>query len=359
MVVIGIIVLLVGILLVALAKVRQRAMRAETEARMNQFGNACTAFEAEHGRYPGVIPDGELAAHEAANGACPISCTENALLHLMGNYRLLSPSDDPAGPIADDYDAFYPTSSEEIQIEGTLGTWKLKVKAIPYDVDGDGTPDASKLAQLGEGPYINGKPYAPYFTPGPNDLAVAKGQAYEDDTPSLVIPDLVDAWGQPILFVKTSRERGPLVKDAATPTAGPQFSLAGVDSFLHRHIAFGNEQAEQLGVGEMGRFQCFDAGGNTRGSMLTVGTDTQKAKTFATILAHPAFYDPTRPLYGSPRGAFMLWSAGADGVYFSSADGPGSEGQPIDQGGPYNVDNVVANGPKVIDEFDDVRVFGG
>src|SRR5262245_19778942 len=121
LVVIGIIVLLVGILLVALAKVRQRAMRAETEARMNQFGNACTAFEAEPGRYPGVIPDGELAAHEAANGACPISCTENALLHLMGNYRLLSPSDDPAGSIADDYDAFYPTSIEEIQIEGTLG----------------------------------------------------------------------------------------------------------------------------------------------------------------------------------------------------------------------------------------------
>ena len=51
-----------------------------------------------------------------------------------------------------------------------------------------------------------------------------------------------------------------------------------------------------------------------------------------------------------------LISAGKDGVYFSVADGPGTPGP----GG--QVDNIVTGefgNPQVVEEYDDIRLFGG
>src|SRR5688572_17138686 len=94
LVVIAIIVLLIGLLLAALAQVRKKTLRTQSEATMQQFANACAVFQAEHGFYPGVIPDAVLLAHAASNGGVsPISSTENALLHLMGGYRVLGTND--------------------------------------------------------------------------------------------------------------------------------------------------------------------------------------------------------------------------------------------------------------------------
>jgi prepilin-type N-terminal cleavage/methylation domain-containing protein len=348
LVVIAIIVLLIGLLLAALAQVRKKTLKTQTEATMQQFANACTVFQTEHGFYPGVIPDAVIAAAYPA-AAPPISSTENALLHLMGGYRVLGPNDtNPDSFIYKDYYAYSTSSFEEIEFDAgvPLGLWKLRIKTIPAD-------NNTEVAQLGEGPFINGKPYPPYFTPDKNSLVrLRNGQLGEPQEG--LIPDLVDSWGQPIIYIRQTRDRGPLVKDPAALTSLPQFELAGLEPYL-----------QSQGIGEKGADQTFN-GGNTGGSILGIGssywekTDLQR-KLASVILNNQSFYKATPaatgPFYGKARGAIMLLSAGPDGVFFSALDGPGSSSTPIDAG-MVNSD-IIGIGPRVLDEFDDIRIYAG
>jgi hypothetical protein len=287
---------------------------------MQQFSNACAAFQSEHGFYPGVIPDDILFTDPK------ISCTENALLHLMGGYRVLTPTDiDPASPTVIDYTNYVATATLSIGTAPNLYQLKVNVK------------------KMGEGPVINGKPYAPYFTPAPDDLVVAAGQVFPSSSADPELPDLIDAWGQPIIYVKQSRNRGPLIKDLTAGTAAPQFALGGVTAYLNS-TALGEMQKNQIAA--------------PAGSVLAVGTVPQQNNVFAVLLSAPAFYKKTNPLYGSARGAFALISAGPDGIYFSAVDGPGTQTDPIDSDSEVGT-KIIDIGPKVIDEFDDIRVFGG
>ncbi|MCI0362253.1 MAG: prepilin-type N-terminal cleavage/methylation domain-containing protein [Phycisphaerales bacterium] len=335
LVVIGIIVLLMGLLLVALGHVRKRAQRTQTEAVMNQFVNACAAFQTEHGFYPGVIPDHVIADNPGASGLPQISTTENALLHLIGGYRVLSPADDAAIPTAaeNDYDQFRDaaqTAGSWVELVFGAGPtqWKLGVN----------------LNKLGEGPVINGKPYAPYFTPGPKDVIISK-YPHSSIDPTNQLPDLVDGWGQPIIYCRQSRERGPLLEDTTVDGLLPQFVPKGAALYLNA-----------LSLGEVGHNQVY-ALDNPQGGILTVGSPDIQNATFAMILAHPAFYKSTTPLYGTAQGAFVLISPGPDGIYFSAIDGPGSTGTPID--GITIGPQVHDVGPRVLKEFDDIVVFGG
>jgi type II secretory pathway pseudopilin PulG len=336
LVVIGIIVLLIGLLLVALAVVRKRSLRTETEARMRQFANACATFQSEHGRYPGVIPEEVLAA--TPEDQLPVlTSTENALLHLMGGNRVLTPSDPPNGPAPTAYaDYLAKANATGTDQEFTLGVtpneWQLIVD----------------LRKIGEGPVIDGKSYAPYFTPGPNDLVVCK-YPHEDAEPDPTnqVPDLVDAWGQPIIYLKQWRNRGPLVEDiAGTNAPAPQFNTVGADPYL-----------DSTKLGELEQNQ---AGGNAM-SILHLGNDEMEANTWSLLLAHPAFYRANSVLYGQSKGAFVLMSAGPDGIYFSAVDGPGSDAVPIDD---TNINALLFQpGPRILEEktdgFDDIRIFGG
>lgn len=348
LVVIGIIVVLIGLLLVALAQVQKKAKRTRTESLMQQFANACAAFQTEHGIYPGVIPDDVLLAHEQTNGTSPISSTENALLHLVGGYRVVSPQEDVAGSAALNEFNQYPVGTGQILTFGTSpNQWRLKINP----------------ARIGEGPYINGKPYAPYFTPGPDDLVALRpsdpnnansGQIGEPAAGFL--PDLVDAWGQPILYLRQARTSGPIVFDTTADAPRPQFLLAGLRGFLNSTGA-GEAGADQS---QLSIFGDFDNGNG--------GWDVQQRKFFSVILGHEAFYQinsagTTAPLYGQARGAFLLLSAGADGIYFSRTDGPRPTPptNPIDTS---NIDQLIIDvGPRVLDDvstgFDDIRVYGG
>ncbi|MHC4219555.1 MAG: type II secretion system protein, partial [Planctomycetota bacterium] len=97
MVVIGIIAVLAGILLTAMGGVRRRAMSTQTESTMQEFAKACEAFQIEHNRYPGLVPEQVLADIDTTS-VLPISGTENALLDLMGGARTLSPLDNSNDP---------------------------------------------------------------------------------------------------------------------------------------------------------------------------------------------------------------------------------------------------------------------
>jgi hypothetical protein len=63
--------------------------------------------------------------------------------------------------------------------------------------------------------------------------------------------------------------------------------------------------------------------------------------------------NPAELLAGSSRGAIVLISAGADGIYFSAGDGPGSPSTPEPDVVQYHAN------PQVIKDFDDIILFGG
>ena len=193
LVVIGIIDVLACILLGAMRGVRVRAKYTQTESTMQSFMAACDSFQMEHGRYPGVVPESAFANPGGVGGAPPISGTENALLDLMGGAIR---GDDPR---YNDQE-FSGRGWEEIIVNGSTPLGQIKVNR----------------QLIGEGPVINGQPYAPYFTPGTDELIVAEYKARDPER----LPDLVDAWGQPIIYVRRARSTGPLVDDDGAP---PQF----------------------------------------------------------------------------------------------------------------------------------------
>lgn len=324
LVVIGIIAVLAGILLVAMRGVRETGLRTQTESTMQEFSKACDAFQIDHGFYPGVVPETVLA--DPSIGAVPpISGTENALLNLMGGYRVLSPFDQQNSQVELDFNAY--TGTVVFDEAG----WKLKV-----DVN-----------LIGEGPVVNGRPFPPYFTPGGSQSALARGQLKEDGSleccpqfnancTDFCLPDLLDAWGQPIIYVRSMRSTGLLVGDVGD-TPPPQFSRASMTPYTQSTALgeFGNDQTSQ-----------------TDGSIFNAAPDADE--TFAQIIRHPGFGEPGEPLNGTARGAYVLISAGPDGIYFSVTDGPGSPSEPVDD----IVDGNFGN-PRVVEEYDDVRIFGG
>jgi len=311
LVVIGIIVLLVGLLLPALAAAQQKGRATQTNSVMEQFRAACESFHQKFGFYPGVVPEAILTADPKISG------TENALLHLMGGF--LRQEDDPAL-----YAATTGSDWQEIVFAGPTGQYRIKVNTF----------------QIGQGPRIGGQLHPPFFSPKGSELRALPGQyltatdfgdPYQAD--SLRIPDLVDGWGQPIIYVRSLRDSGPLV---GVPGGGvlPQFSRSSMAPYL-----------DSVALGELGKDQ--------ETSVLRLNSGSASDANFAQIIRHPAFGAANAPLEGKARGAFVMLSPGKDGIFFSSTDGPGSNAQPV-------TDLVtIAGGPAKIDEFDDLRQFGG
>lgn len=320
LVVIAIIALLVALLLVALGAARTRAQITDTNSTINAFANAVSAFQQEHNRLPGAIPESVLL-NDAGGNATRLTGMENALLELMGGYAL---DTDPTEF------ATFDTSSPSVR-EYSFSTPDGGTLAIRIDVN-----------RIGEGPKINGKRFGSYFTPDEDDFAAVSGQVNEADVDEPML-DLIDAWGQPIAFLRARRTQGPLVGLASSG------DIAQFDpSPLMGYVASGS-------LGRLGKSQVFNAGGNTEGSILTDANGGGIGLTnLAYVIGHPS-------IVGQARGSFVVMSAGPDGIYFSATDGPG----PTNTANGYieDLDTLAASTgvlpPQIIDEYDDLITFGG
>jgi hypothetical protein len=272
-------------------------------------------FHAEQNSYPGVIPEDVLAAHPGK-----LTSMENALLHMAGGYRVLSPTSGPKA--TDDFNSFGGPLSFTISFGSGSDAWQLKIDP----------------ARIGEGPMIDNKPYAPFFVPSERHLAIVKGQ-YLAAGGAGDVPDLIDAWGQPIIYMRRARSVGSYIVGPPLIAGGarPQFLLAGIEGYL-----------ESDGLGELEQDQVTQSIMN----MGSAGADPEgtRYQLFRMLLQHPA-------IEGQPRGEFMLMSAGADGIYMSRSDGPGSHEDPIATG--TLEDRVLDMGPTILEDFDDIRIYGG
>ena len=335
LVVIGIIALLVGILLPALGKVQERAKATQTLGLMQEFGKACDSFQQEFGSYPGLVPEDILANDPQ------MSSTENALLELMGGGVRKTDLDTTTYTALSSADGWVEV---KFAVPGSTETYDVKINP----------------GKVGEGPRIKGKQYPPLFAPKASDLQPITGKVDQTGTlvpstsPLAKLPGLVDAWGNPVLYLRAVRTTGPL--------AGKNSDRAQFIVIADSGNKFGGLRpylnSPGLGTLSVPQTKAASGGDPNPYSILDATDELGKMRTFAQLLRHPGFGDADKPLQGSPRGKYMIISAGKDGIYFSNQDGPGTKKAPV-------TDIVTSSaitkmgGLGTLDNYDDIKVFGG
>lgn len=318
LVAVGIIVVLIGILLPALGKVAQKSRATSSASAMNEFAKACEAFQQQFGYYPGIVPEDILAQTPNA----PISGTENAILHLMG------------GAIRSDDPNYAGAGGTELTF-GNAAIGQVRIKVDPN--------------LIGKGPRVEGKQYAAFFAPKDRFFKPVRGQMNE----SVVIPDLVDSWGNPVLYLRSSRSTGPLAGSSATvgSSGSPQFWLDPVRPYVTSPalVGSGGDQVNaQTG-------SIFNASGNMGGTPAGVYGLAQliRAPSVGRFAAsETGSGDANAALSGASRGKFVLTSAGPDGIYYGLKDGPGAQSYVFPTSGAYFMPDLPA-------KYDDITIFGG
>ncbi|MFM9181670.1 MAG: type II secretion system protein [Phycisphaerales bacterium] len=336
LVVVGIIALLVGLLLPALGKVIDRAKASQTRATMQEFAKACDAYFIEFGEYPAAIPNSALYLGVTDNPSDPvvvanipkITQTENALLALMGGYRLETDPD-------------YATYTGTELVFNTAPPFRIKIDAT----------------RMGEGPFRNGRKYDAFFAPKGREFGKAAGQmnantALPEAAGEGLVPDLIDAWGAPIAFIAQMRSIGPLVRKDNVPG---QFERKQM-------IAYTGSTA----LGDAGIDQTDALKGSVLSTTSAAGLPSTAARrvTLAQLVRHAGLdsataagtSDADRAWAGVARGKYFLFSAGPDGIFFARSQVRMPDGQPM-----TDIISRATNpdGPKVIDRYDDIVVSGG
>ena len=335
LVVIAIIAILAGILLSALGGVQESAKKTKTVSLMQSFARACDMFALDHGRYPGLLP-------ESAIDGVIITSMQNALLELMGGGRVQNENSPNA--VTNEFSSFE-SSTSAVKFEG--------INDDATDLDWDIVFDQSRF---GEGPWIAGRKYEPYFSPKASDLLY---QAYNPSSPdpnTFVFPTLKDAWDTPILCFRSTRSSGPIIA----------FAESGSDSLLPQFEI-------QDGV------QFYDSTNqplNNNLSLLSPETlggpdDEHKLAYLTLLLAHPSFWDITTDnapteftggvAWGTTRGRYMLLSAGSDTVYLDAAHDELHTEVQVD-GNPLSGLIDPTSGevtPAMMEVIDDIVVYGG
>ena len=328
LVVVALIGVLASLLLSALSSAQQRARATQTISTMEAFAAACETFFQDHGQYPGVIPEVFLAKDAEDNNGIPrISSLENAIYHMMGGYRILGVHTDYAG--FDGYPMSFVNGNNEITVKFAIN---------------------SEL--LGDGPLIGGRQYPSYFTPPEGTLVKTFGQA--GDVENLM--DVVDAWGQPFALLRRQRTIGLLPNNSnpnspdGTPSSW-QFRTEGIAPYV-----------ESISLGELRKQQQPGSTADQASSVLS-GAGSNAAfyrGNIGRLLANTAIQD-TSGFFAQARGAMLLISSGPDGIYFSSWDGPGAEGEERNNWEDINP-NQSGNQPlteAVLGEYDDILRFIG
>lgn len=331
LVVIGIIALLIGLLLPALGKVMERARITTSQGTMQEFAKACDAYFQEFSEYPGIIPEDALEADmSGSDSTAPrISGTENAVLALMGGYRL-------------------PNDPDYASYGGTIYTFASNP---PFTIKID-------PSKIGEGPVRHGKKYDSFFSPKGREFGLANGQySGSGIETSPLLPDVLDAWSTPILYVRQARGLGPIVYTRLSGAANGQFSRAGLLPYTL-----------STGLGELGTDQTIGSNPASYSVLNTNsagGQSSSRARdlTLGQLVRHPAHTtnmsganDAAKVDAGTPRGKYVLISAGPDGIYFSASQGYGTVASPK---GDIVSASQNADGPRVIERFDDLVIAGG
>lgn len=365
--VIGIIALLLAILLPALAGARTAAKRTATEALMREVLSAAQSFQSANSRPPGFFSATDVGGRTNRQSR-GFTAMENMILDLAGG--VVPPNDARANqaPAAD---------NSLIRV----GPFTTVDRNVLVDVADIGAQDGPGYLSLNRSDL---RPMSGQFAPiDETDWYNERGEIVKG------MPDVVDAFGQPILA---------WVQDPAAPLNPP--ASAGSEPYDY----FAQEEFVPSDNNRAPFYWASNAGYLTSGVAYSASPDDTKPWTFglgdpsnkinqtqrsllgeidideqqriaslAGILGSPAFpverenaNDPWRP--ARPRGSLVLTSAGADSIYFKrpiESAGPNSAG-----GGDTDL-NVAGYAPggqqafvankvvRTVDEADDIIQSAG
>lgn len=326
-----IIALVIAILIPAVRGARDASRRAASMAMMSNVTQAAKQFELDNRRQPGYFSAAAMGSAENVNRG--FTAMKNVMLDLAGGITQ-GAEDQPRGIYAD----VGPTAAETVTVDvGQIGAPSGKGAAGTKSYF---APDRQYLAVQN----VAGQLVAPQMTAG-----------------NLNIPELVDAFGNPVLAWVADERATSATVGTGLGTANDGFA-AIASGTTPQSIArfYWNSNAAILSatsVGKRARSQAFQASNAAAGySMLGVGRPAPAiVRSLTGILGNSAYPKPDEPLMPSEAlGKLVLHSAGSDGWYLGNQDRGGKNANAVAEKAVLFKANFD---PKP--EFDDVFVSGG
>ncbi len=341
LIVIFIIAMVIAIVVPALGGANKVAKATSSRALMTDVINASVQYQQDNRRMPGLFTPEQMG--DPDNATRGMSAMENALLDLSW-----------AGAIT--------------KLPGNAGVGGARSAIYVGPLRGVRSQAQLNVDLLG----VNTDSDQVYFAPDPRFMASQYsnlGQQIGDadntgPEGSNQLPDLVDAFGNPLLLWVDNANAGPVDNNTVLFALEDTSSPNAARMYWNSNAAF--LKATSLGKG--GEDQT-DA---NRGSIIGGSYQADHLKTMAALFGHPSFSSSDRTYPTAPRSAFVLQSAGSDGVYFSKKDkGFRQFGQqssdPLEyiwsfqspSGGIYLDSNGKAAPIDIIEGFDDLMATGG
>lgn len=301
MVVILILAVVVAIIVPALGGARNAAKGVSSRATLAQLANAASAFSNDHKeRMPGYFSAEEMGHGD--NDGRGFTEMENVLLDLAGGMVDRNPGPSMGGTVI-----------------GGSGADRIEVGPM----NGSDSTVIVDLTLIGADSTRTGA----YFTPDAKLYRTGNGQKGEEEHEKL--PDLLDAWGTPVLAWRRN-QFGPTrigdVQDFAREASSG--SASGDRAWFYWNANAGFLKSETLGKLT-----------KSQKEMSMIGEDVapqDRGTSLMGFLGSPAYPGDLTlgkdVLPGAARGELVLHSAGPDGVYLSR-DSNGSkqfEGETID-----------------------------
>lgn len=342
LVVLAIIVLVISIIVPALGRVRNAARKQDTRSRVEELTKAMQLFTLDNRRTPGYFTQAEMGMVD--NATRGFSQSQNVMLDLAGGITTQT----GAGIVS-------------------VGPMNDANKRVNVNVNLSGTGNSGSAQGINK---------AAYYNPGDKYYRKQDGVEGGDRTgvpEHAQLPELIDANGAPLLlWVADSVATGPI--NVPTDFARDQWALNNPPARF-----YWNSNAAMLnGSPGIGTRRILQSG--TSGSLLhqsvpgksisLVGLlgNPGSPKAFTNADALPAI------LPSASRGAFLIQSAGEDGVYLGKVDRGGKQlstpplpvAQTLYYGlnfrNPDNTPITDSNGntksADVIENFDDVISWG-
>ncbi len=361
MVVMAIIALIISIVLPVLGGARKAGRKVATQGVLSDIAGASGQFKLDNqGRNPGYFSPREMGS--AQNLTRGMSEMENVMLDLAGPNAIVAtagPNTVEVGPVA----------SATIIVDPSL---------IGADKGAYFTP--------------SGEYYQPMLSSSGQQITNVPGHAGSSET-DVQLLDVVDAFGQPILFwsadeytVKEVTQASEFVaKDSSgqpamfywnTNAAFLQSTNLGRKGEDMTRAPATNEKASLIGLGAVGSGSTL--GGESGLSMQALlGSPSaprvppDQNQTVEEVLANPSVDNMELLFPGRPKGSFVIQSAGIDGIYLSTKDrGFSAIAHEVDHIG-YGMNFFFSPDARVTDdddrntsrdvisEFDEIIVSGG
>lgn len=302
--VIAIIALIISIILPVLAGVRESGRKVATAGLLNDIAGATNQFRLDHqGQNPGYFSPKEMGSAE--NGDRGMSQMENVLLDLAGT-----------GAIVDTATA----STVEV---GPIASQTIFV-------------DPSLIGASGSYFTPSGEYYVAQLDSTDQQWTTVAGHAGSSDT-DVQLRDMVDAFGQPLLFWSADTYT---MRTLSRPEDFVEFDSAGEPSLFYwtsnaafLHAANLGRKGEDMTIqptsgnkaSTIGYGAIQDNEPDTMGSLMSLlgspsAPQSNNSQTIEQLLASPseASIDALYP--GRAKGAFVVQSAGIDGIYLSTKD---------------------------------------